>query len=349
MKNKSLGFKINVTILITCLVIAIIFGAILYPFELKRRKSHETKVVLLLDTIFAHKYEDLANEIYAQQLRALKLTLKDIQTVEGIIAIDIYKPTGSLIISTNDAAFGNLNEAGAAPGPDNITFITLSHQGRSLGIYSRSIEVIGEKIAKVKIYYDLEALDKETRLSIIIFMTLLLTILILISSLLNMMLSRFVTRPVFLLRNALKKIQKGYLGETVDLPFKDEIGKMGIAFNEMSSELHENQEEIKKAEEKYRSIFEKATIGIYQTTTDNQGRFLTVNPAFADILKYDSANEVLESITDIQTQLYVNQKDRKKLQKVLGKKGSVKGFETQLYQKDGNIIEVSMNVHVIYD
>ncbi|MCP4671728.1 MAG: hypothetical protein GY857_10535, partial [Desulfobacula sp.] len=160
MKNKSLGFKINVTILITCLVIAIIFGAILYPFELKRRKSHEKKVVLLLDTIFQHKYEDLANEIYAKQLRALKLTLKDIQTVEGIIAIDIYKPTGSLILSTNDAAFGNLNEPGATSNPDNVTFKTLSYQGRSLGIYFRNIEVIGEKIAIIKIYYDLEALDK---------------------------------------------------------------------------------------------------------------------------------------------------------------------------------------------
>jgi len=348
MKNKSLGFKINLTIFITCLVIAIIFGTILYPFELKRRKSHERKVALLLDTIFQQKYEDLANEIYAKQTRALKLTLKEIQKVEGITAISIYEPQGSLLLSTDDSFSENLDDKKIALSSGVDSFKAFSYKEKSFGIYSRNIEVIGEKIAILKIYYDFEELNKETRLSILIFMTLLLTTLVLMSVLLNLMLSRFVIRPVFLLRNALNKIQKGNLGETVNLPFKDEIGKMGIAFNEMSTELHEGQEEIKKAEEKYRSIFEKATIGIYQTTTDSKGRFLTVNPAFAKILSYSSPQEVIETITDMQSQLYVNHEDREKLQ-VLLKKGSVKGFETQFYQKEGKVIDVAINVHVTYD
>jgi two-component system sensor histidine kinase/response regulator len=349
MKDRSLGFKINVAIFITCLVVAIIFGAILYPFEISRRDSHKKKVELLLDTIFHQKYEDLANEIFAGQKRALKLTLDDILKVEGIVAISIYTPKGDLFLSTDQALSENLNDAKGKSSLITDSFVTESNQGRSLGIYSRGIDVIGQKIAIIKIYYDFEALNKETRLSVIIFMTLLLTTLILMSALLNFMLSRFVIRPVTLLHNAINKVQKGHLGETVALPFSDQIGKMGAAFNEMSVELYESQEEIKKAEEKYRSIFEKATVGIYQSTADEKGRFLTFNPAFAQIMGYASSEAVIKNITDIRSQVYVNPDDGTTLQQLLERTGSVQGFETQFYRKDGNVIDVSMNVHVVRD
>jgi len=349
MKSRSLGFKINVAIFITCLVIAIIFGAILYPFEIKRHNSHKKKVMLLLDTIFQQKYEDMANEIFAQQKRALNLTLKDILKVEGIVAISIYTPEGTLFLSTDEALSEGIHKVKQKILPFADSFVTESYQSRSLGIYSRGIDVIGQKIAIIKIYYDFEGLNKETRLSVTIFMTLLLTTLILMSLLLNFMLSRFVTRPVSLLHNAIKKVRRGQLGETVSLPFSDQIGKMGAAFNEMSLELHESQDEIKKAEEKYRSIFEKATVGIYQTTADDKGRFLTVNPAFAQIMGYASPEDVIKSITNIKSQLYVNPDDRMTLQQLFENKGTVQGFETKIYRKDSKVIDVSMNVHVIRD
>ncbi|MDH4205930.1 MAG: hypothetical protein OEV45_10405, partial [Desulfobacteraceae bacterium] len=101
MNSKTLRFKINVAIFITCLVIAIIFGAILYPFEIRRHESHVKKIELLLDTIFQHKNEDIANEIFAGQKRALALTLKDILRVEGIAAASVYLPDGTLFLSTD--------------------------------------------------------------------------------------------------------------------------------------------------------------------------------------------------------------------------------------------------------
>jgi PAS domain S-box-containing protein len=171
----------------------------------------------------------------------------------------------------------------------------------------------------------------------------LLTTLILMSALLNFMLSRFVIRPVFLLRNAINEIQEGHLGETVDLPFKDEIGKMGAAFNEMSVKLHHGQVALKEAEEKYRSIFENATVGIYRSTTDSQGRLLTVNPAFAQIMGYESPEAMVESVTDIRSQFYVNPADRERFRYLLREKGMVQGFETLFHRKDGETIDVSIS------
>ena len=349
MKNRSLRFKINIAIFITCLVIAIIFGTILYPFEIRRHDSHVKKIELLLDTIFQQKYEDLANEIFAKQKRALAVTLQDILKVEGIAAISIYLPDGELFLSTDAPFSKGFKELHRNTDTRSASFVAKSYQGRSLGIYSRGIEVIGQKIADIEIYYDFEELVKETRLSITIFLTLLLTTLILMSVFLNFMLSRFVIRPVSLLHNAMKKLQEGYLGETVDLPFRDEIGKMGAAFNEMSVKLHDGQVALKQAEEKYRSIFENASVGIFRSTPDAKGQLLTVNPAFAQILGYPSPEEVVQNLTDLRSQLYVNPADRERLQQLLKNKGAVEGFEAQFYRKNGEIIDVSMNDHIVRD
>ena len=95
-----------------------------------------------------------------------------------------------------------------------------------------------------------------------------------------------------MLHKAINKIQKGHLGETV--PFLPETKSERWAQLSMKcqSSSHESQGEIKNAEKKYRSIFENATVGIYQSTADEKGRFLTVNPAFAHIMGYASPEEV---------------------------------------------------------
>jgi len=348
-KYKSLQLKINIAIFITCLVIAIIFGAILYPFEIRRNYSHVKRIELLLDTIFQSKYEDLANEIFAEQKRALELTLKDILKVEGVSAISISKPDGTLLLSTDASLFKYFKNQSRDVDISLGSHVKTSYKGKSLGVYSREIEVIGQIIGTIKIYYDFQELIKETRLSVIIFSTLLLTTLILMSALLNLMLSRLVIHPVSLLHKAINKIQMGQLGETVSFHSRDEIGTMGIAFNEMSIELSESQREIKAAEKKYRSIFENATAGIYQSTADEDGRFLTVNPAFAHIMGYDTPQEVMENVINIRSELYVNPDDRMKLLRVLEKEESVRDFETKLHRKDGTAIDVSVNMNVIRD
>ena len=55
-------------------------------------------------------------------------------------------------------------------------------------------------------------------------------------------------------------------------------------------------EQLKKAEEKYRHIFENALEGIYQITPT--GKLLTANPAMAHILGYTSAEELTTLVTD---------------------------------------------------
>ncbi|MBV8274063.1 MAG: PAS domain-containing protein, partial [Verrucomicrobia bacterium] len=67
-------------------------------------------------------------------------------------------------------------------------------------------------------------------------------------------------------------------------------------------------EALRRTEQKYRSIFENATEGIFQTTLE--GKYLSANPALARMYGYDSPDELLAALTDISRQLYV-QPDRR--------------------------------------
>ena len=54
----------------------------------------------------------------------------------------------------------------------------------------------------------------------------------------------------------------------------------------------------------YRSIFENAIEGIFQTSPS--GHYLNVNPALARMYGYESAEDLIEQLTTIRAQLYVD-------------------------------------------
>ena len=112
------------------------------------------------------------------------------------------------------------------------------------------------------------------------------------------------------------------------------------------TEHKQAEEKLLKAEEKYRSIFENVVEGIFQTTSE--GRFLIANPSLARIYGYSSPEEMIEAVTDIGKQLYVNPDERNEFLRILHKKGAITGFEIQVKRKDGNTIWVSINARCAY-
>lgn len=101
------------------------------------------------------------------------------------------------------------------------------------------------------------------------------------------------------------------------------------------------------AEEKYRSMFENAVEGIFQSTPD--GRFITANPALSQMLGYDTPDELLNSRTDIAHQHYVEPIRRLEFIDELDRFGVVRGFEHQAYHKDGHKIWLSEDVRRVCD
>lgn len=98
----------------------------------------------------------------------------------------------------------------------------------------------------------------------------------------------------------------------------------------------------KESEERYRSIFENAIEGIFQTTLD--GKFIAVNPALARMYGYDSPDEIIATIRDIGSQLYVDPGRREEFVRLMQTQQEVTGFEALVYRKNGSFMWISENV-----
>ncbi len=107
------------------------------------------------------------------------------------------------------------------------------------------------------------------------------------------------------------------------------------------------EDALRIAEENYRSIFENALEGIFQSSP--AGRFINVNPALAKIYGYDSPMEMIKSITNIGKQLYVDPEKRIEFRKLLARHGTVKDFEYRCYCKDSSIIWTQIDARAVRD
>ncbi|MHB8068598.1 MAG: PAS domain-containing protein [Desulfobaccales bacterium] len=113
------------------------------------------------------------------------------------------------------------------------------------------------------------------------------------------------------------------------------------------TERKEMEKARKQAEEKYRGIFDHAVVGIYQSSAD--GRFLSVNPAMAQIFGYASPEKMLAAVADISRQLYCDPRRRDDYCQTLQETGFLKGFEAQMYRQDGSRIWVAINARAVKD
>jgi PAS domain S-box-containing protein len=171
---------------------------------------------------------------------------------------------------------------------------------------------------------------------------------------LGILTSRWITYPIMRVSQASEDIAAGNLDQHVKPSRIIEIEKLANSFNSMSRQLKnsfhllkEKNEALRITEENYRSIFENALEGIFQSSPD--GRFISVNPAMARIYGYDSPEEMIANITEISSQIYVDPHGRDEFQRRLDEYGNVHDWEYQVYRQDGSIIWVEEDTRAVYD
>jgi|GEM_PF-649223 len=130
----------------------------------------------------------------------------------------------------------------------------------------------------------------------------------------------------------------GFIGIAVDLTERKQV-QTGL---EMQAEMAEPQQ----ADARYRSIFENAIEGIFQSTPD--GRYLSANAALARLYGYDSPEELMATLTDIQHQVYVDRDRRAEFIYLVQTQGSVSEFESEVYCKDGRKIWIAENARAVH-
>src|SRR5215211_7178224 len=132
-------------------------------------------------------------------------------------------------------------------------------------------------------------------------------------------------------------------------PIKDAVGNVQevVLVHEDITERMDAEEERRRAEEKYREIFENAVEGIFQTTVE--GRFVTANPALARMFGYDSPEELLEKVSNVSDQLYVDPERREEFSRLMQQDDFVSGFEVRIYRKDESVMWASTSARAIRD
>ncbi len=118
---------------------------------------------------------------------------------------------------------------------------------------------------------------------------------------------------------------------------------------QVASAIQHKQAEraLVEAERKYRSIYENATEGLYQSSPN--GKFISANPALARLLGYDSPEQLIAALNDIGVQVYVKPGRRAEFLELIRDRDQVSDFESQIHRRDGSVRWISESVRLIRD
>ncbi len=108
-----------------------------------------------------------------------------------------------------------------------------------------------------------------------------------------------------------------------------------------------SDEALRKSEEKYRNVFENSVVGIFQSTPE--GSFIEVNRALAKMMGYNSPQEFITEIIDMETQFYVEPDLRGKFLKIVAENGKIDDFEFEAKCKDGTTRWLSESSRAYFD
>ncbi len=126
--------------------------------------------------------------------------------------------------------------------------------------------------------------------------------------------------------------------------FLSVISVIGSSVNyKLRTELADKSFRVKLSERKFRSIFEHAADGIFQSSPE--GKFLTANKALVEMLGYNDEDDLKK--TNIPEDVYLKHSDRDKLLTILQHKGEVSGYRLRLKRKDNSNIVVRINERVV--
>ena len=109
------------------------------------------------------------------------------------------------------------------------------------------------------------------------------------------------------------------------------------------TELKATQEELKRAEHRYRNMYQNAVQAMFQSKLS--GELIRVNPSYAHILKYNSPEELL-NLKESANKVYFNLEDRSRMIRAVKKKGALVNHELRLKRKDGKPVWILANIRL---
>jgi len=111
------------------------------------------------------------------------------------------------------------------------------------------------------------------------------------------------------------------------------------------TERRQAEAKLRESEERFRSLYENSTIGLYRTTPE--GKILLANPALVQMLGYSSFEELARR--NLEEDGYEAGYERNEFQTQIERDGEVRGLEANWKRKDGTSLFVRESAKVIRD
>ncbi len=154
-----------------------------------------------------------------------------------------------------------------------------------------------------------------------------------------------IVKPINEMTEIAGSIIKGNMEATVEVKSEDETGILAKTFNHMTSQVRQSILEVRQSEERYRTLFEGALEGVFLASLD--GVFFSANPSMAQILGFQSVDEMLAIIGNKSYQLFVNQQELHDFLSTLLNKDEIHKQIMQVFKKNGHKIWLFLGARLI--
>uniref|UniRef100_I2PWT9 histidine kinase n=1 Tax=Desulfovibrio sp. U5L TaxID=596152 RepID=I2PWT9_9BACT len=245
MRGASLRIKINAAIFVAFLGAAAAFAAILTYYMADREAAAQNRTRVLLAALAVHRLEALAPLLHqSAELEAARDILGRLVRVEGVVEASLFDGRGTLM---STAGLFPPPPLRADPGealPDGRVYTVQGEAGKLSAILVEPIRGQGETLGFLRLRYAMRDLSALNRHVWLVFAVAVTGAYLFLATLLNILLHRFVLKPVDVLRQGLEAVEAGRLGHAVPVSSPDALGRMARAFNAMSARLRDTSESL---------------------------------------------------------------------------------------------------------
>lgn len=223
--------------------------------------------------------------------------------------------------------------------PYLVAYQRLPATGWRLGYVAAESELLSS------VYQTRQALDQartDTTRSILL-VTLLLLPICFATTLFFFMRNLF--SPVRRILDVIRRVARGDMEARAHLSQNDELSEMAEAVNEMTERLTEKQAFLTRAEAKYRTLFENATVGLFRSTPS--GQLLSANKTLANMLGFASPAQCVAEMFDLGAQAYATPADREVFRRNTEQSEKPEPLEFRIRRTDGDVIWVETTAKAI--
>ncbi|MFP5257542.1 MAG: ATP-binding protein, partial [Acidobacteriota bacterium] len=239
MRGASLRIKINVAILLAFLAASAAFGGVLHLYMADRQAAARNRTRTLLGVLAAHRLEALAPLLHSDQAAAAAQGILDrLVHVDGVVEASLFSADGQLLADAGGGLPGPLAGVDGSL-PRGRSFSVAAEGDQLTATLVEPIRAKGGDLGFLRLRYALSDASSLAGQVWTIFALAVVGAYIFLAGTLNLMLHRFVLRPVNTLRSALEAVEAGDLDQSVPVDSADALGRVGEAFNAMAARLRE--------------------------------------------------------------------------------------------------------------